>query len=221
MLKVQLHTHVKGDPIDRIPHTAKDLIKEAARLNYDVLAITCHRKRIFTKSLERFAKKHNILLLPGIEFEINGKHILGINVDKNITKVTSFEKLAAYRKSHPNCLIIAPHPFFPTKECLQKDLINNIQLFDAIENSFFYTKSKNYNDQALALAKRWRKPVISTADCHILKHLDIAFTEVDARKTASSVVKAIKAGKLKNSHQPSSYFKLGKIFTSMLLQYFK
>lgn len=215
MLKCQFHTHCHGDPVDNIKHTAKELIDEAARLKYDVLCITCHRKLFFSKKLQKYAKKKDILLIPGIEFEINKKHILGINVDQKITEVDSFECLAEYKKSHPDCLIIAPHPFFPTSYCLKNDLIKNIRLFDAIEISWAYTKTKNYNKKAIELAKQWKKPLVATADCHILKYLDIGYTMVESTKNTSSIFKAIRSGKIQIFSKPTSYFKITHFMVQM------
>lgn len=218
MLKAQFHVHAYGDPVDHIPYTPKTLIKRAATLGYEVLSITCHRKLLFNTDLKKYAQKLGILLIPGIEFEINKKHILGINVDKEIEQVDTFEKLRAYKSAHPECLIIAPHPFFPGKIALQKDLLNNIDLFDAIEYSFFYHKKKNYNEEAEKVAKRWKKPLIATSDCHILEHLDAGFSLLDATKNTKSVIDAVKKGKFQNITNSSSYFKLGKILLKMTLQ---
>lgn len=218
MLKCQLHSHSNGDRDDYIPHSPKQLIKKAAELKYDVLSITCHRKVVFSKDLKKYAEKNNILLIPGCEIEIEKKHVLVINCDKNITKIKSFSSLRKYKKSNPQCLIIAPHPFFPTSECLKDKLIENIDIFDAIENSWAYTKTKNYNTPAVQLAKRWKKPVVATADCHFLKDLDIGYTHVDSKKTTSSVIKAIKEGKIKNFHKPTSYFKILKFFIAQTLR---
>ncbi len=212
MLKCQLHSHSKGDGDDYIPHSPKQLINEAAKLKYDVLSITCHRKIIYSKDLKKFAARKNILLIPGCEIEVEKKHVLVINCDKNVTKIKTFQDLREYKKEHPSSLIIAPHPFFPTSECLKKDLIDNIDLFDAIENSWAYTKTKNYNTPATQLAKRWKKPIVATADCHMLKDLDIGYIKVNAKKTTTDIIKAIKKGAIENFHQPTTYYKIFKFF---------
>ena len=218
-LKCQLHTHCYGDLIDNINYSAKTLINEAAKLNYNVLSITCHRKLLFNKDLQNYAKKKGILLIPGIEFEINNKHILGINVDKKIMAVDTFTKLSKYKKSHPDCLIIAPHPFFPTKHCLKNKLINNIHLFDAIEISWAYTKTKNYNKKAIESAKHFNKPLIATSDCHILNYLDAGYIHLDSEKNPKSIIKAIKNNKIEIHTKPTSYFKIARFFIQMIWQH--
>lgn len=205
MLKCQFHSHAAGDPIDNIPHSPKELIDRAKKLGYDVLAITCHQKLLFDKELEKYAEEKGILLIPGAEFEINGKHILGINIDQEIETIDTYQKLAEYKKTHPDCLIIAAHPFFPGKSTLKQDLVDNIDLFDAIENSFCYTKTKNFNQKAKELAKKWKKPLLATADCHRLKDLDLGYTLVKSQKNTKSIIDAIKKNKIKIHTTPVSY----------------
>lgn len=221
MLKVQLHCHCFGDPCDHINYSAKELIDEAKRLNYDALAITLHRRMLFSKKLQKYASKKGLLLMPGIEFEINREHIVAVNAHEDILLVDSFEKLATYRHNHPETLIIAPHPFFPTHECLQNDLINNILLFDAIEISWAYTRTKNYNKKAIELAKRWRKPLVATADCHILSSLNIGYTLVEAKKDPLSIVKAIRQNKIENFTKPTSYFKIARFMIQIHWQNYR
>lgn len=216
-LKCQFHSHAAGDKVDVIRHSPKQLIDKAAHFNYDVLAITSHRTVIFNKKLQKYAAKKNIILIPGTEFEINGKHILGINIDNDILKVDSFAKLAAYKKSHPNCLIVAPHPFFPGPFCLKKALIENITIFDAIEISFAYTKTKNYNREAIELAHRWKKPLIATSDCHILKYLDLGYTLVKATKNTKSIIVAIKDNKVQPIHHPTTYLTIASSILRVII----
>lgn len=216
MLKCQFHSHAKGDPVDHINYTPEELINRAYLLKYDVLCISCHRKILFSKDLKKYAATKNILLIPSIEFEINKKHILCINVTKEILEADSFEKLRKYKKENPECLIIAPHPFFPNKKtCLKDDLIKNIDLFDAIEYSFAYTRTINFNKKAEKTAKQYKKPLIATADCHILSYLDIGYTFVEATKDIPSIVHAIRKDKVKMYTKPTSYHKILRLFAQI------
>lgn len=212
MLKCQFHCHSSDDPIDNIPYSSKQLIEEAAKLKYDVLSITLHNKFFYNKELEEYAKKLNILLLPGIELEINSKHILCINIDKEIEKVKNFKDLKSYKENHPDCFIIAAHPFFPGKVTLKKELIKNIEIFDGIENSFCYTKTVNFNKKAKKIAEKYNKPIIATSDCHVLKYLNLGYTEIKAEKNAKSIKKAIIEGRIKDIHKPISLIKAIYIF---------
>lgn len=207
-----------GDPKDNIKYTPKELIQKASDLGYDVLSITSHRKVIFSEDLRNFAIKKGIILLPGIELEINGKDILAINIDKKIENIRSFKELEVYKKSHTDCLVIAAHPFFIFGSLMKRKLIKNIDIFDAIEHSFFYSKSINLNKPAAKIAKKYNKPIISTSDCHLLEHLDIGYTLVNSKKEISSLIKAIKNKQIKIHSTPLTIFGMIKIFLKMLWQ---
>jgi len=212
---------VSGDPEHSHSYSAKDLIKNAEQNHYDVLAITCHNKIIFTKALQNYAKQHGIILIPGIELSINKKHILCINVDCEIEKIKTFQALRVYKKSHPECLIIAPHPFFPGKVTLKEKLIENLDIFDAIEHSFCYTKSKNYNSKAVKLAEKYSLPLVATSDCHFLEDLDLGYTMVNSQKNIFSIIKAVKQNKIQIHHSPITYSKIFKILYKMNLSTLK
>lgn len=220
MLKCQFHVHTKGDLEDSISYTPEQLIDRASELKYDVLSITCHRVVIFDKKLQEYAEKKGILLIPGIEFEIDGRHILGINIDKDIENVNNFEKLKEYRSSHSECLIIATHPFFPTKKSLKEEFTKNIELFDAVENCFAYTKIINFNKKASKLAQAHSKPIVATSDCHILRYLNIGYVLIEAEKNISSIINSIKKDKIKNITKPTNHLNIFLFFAQTILQNF-
>lgn len=210
VLKCQFHTHAFGDPLDHINYSPKTLISRAADLGYEVLSITCHRKLLFNEELKKFASEKGILLLPGIEFEINKKHILAINAHTDIMAVDSYDKLKTYRQNHPETLIIAPHPYFPGHFSLGKNLEQNIELFDAIEISWFYLDKINYNKKAVITAKKHSKPLVSTADCHILDLLDVGYLKVKAEKNPQAIFNAIKNNEHENFTQASTIFRMSR-----------
>ena len=219
MLKCQFHTHAQGDGRHYIPYTPKQLINRAAKLGYDVLAITSHEKILFNKGLKKYAEKKGILLIPGVEHEIYKKHIVCLNTDSSIHKANTFEKLRKYKADHPECLIFAPHPFFPTEKPLKKYLVENPDIFDAIEYSFSYTKTHNpYNKRAVEFAKTHKKPVLATADCHFLNDLDIGFTYVNSKKDTQSIFTAIRQNKLKIKTQPTTYFHIFKFMVTQTIR---
>lgn len=193
MLKADLHTHTKEDPLDKIKYSAKDLIKYAAKLHYKVLAITNHNKVLYNRMLRSYAKKHGILLIPGKEALIEGKEIILLNIKKcNIKKISDLDKL---RKQ--NALVIAPHPFYPKLKCLHSKLIENIDNFDAIEYSHFYYKLFNpFNKKAVKIAKRYKKPLIGTSDAHHLFQMNHTYSLINAKPKIDSILEAIRKNKI-------------------------
>ncbi|MBN1494862.1 PHP domain-containing protein [Candidatus Peregrinibacteria bacterium] len=207
--KVQLHCHTKSDPDDWLFHNDVKLINYAAACQYDVLAITCHNKIVHTKELEKYADKKHILLIPGIEKNISNKHVLVINAHDDISKADDFNELRLYKKEHPGSLIIAAHPYHPTPYSLKNELETNIDLFDGIEWSSFYTPMFKLNNKAMEIAEKYKKPLVGTSDNHALKYLNLTYSYVFAQeKSKNAIIDAIKQGHLKIHTQPMNFVNL-------------
>lgn len=222
IVKASLHTHIKGDPVDNIKHNWKELIDHAKTKGFNALAITCHKKIIFPQEANLYAQKNGILLIKGAEIHIGKQHVLILNADKSAEEISSFEDLNAYKENHPESLIIAPHPYFPTNECLKSNLGKYIDLFDAVEFSYFFTKIKNYNKKAVETANRFGKPLIGTSDCHILKYLGLTYSLIDIGEntlTEKSLFSYIKEHKIEIVAKPLSAFKALSILLEMYLDY--
>ncbi len=211
-LKVQFHVHTAQD-VDRPKHTAEEMLDFAAEKNYDVVSITHHDTFFFNDDIKEYAERRGILLVPGIEKTISRRHVLIINATKDAEKINNFYDLSKYRKSHPDCLIIAAHPYYPRGFCLQEKLLENINLFDAIEYSWFFTEKMNmFNKKAEEVAKLHKKAIIGTSDNHILPYFNQNFSLVyAAEKNWPAIREAIIANKCEMKPTPltgSEFFKL-------------
>src|SRR5918995_3138022 len=158
MLKVELHAHTADDPHDRIPFTATDLIDRAAALGYRALAITLHQVQLDVTRFRDYAAERGIVLIPGVERAIEGRHVLLLNFPRAAVEINTFEQLARLRQRHRG-LVIAPHPFFPATSCLRSRLKQHERLFDAVEYNAMYTRWFNFNIAATRWAARTGKPV--------------------------------------------------------------
>jgi predicted metal-dependent phosphoesterase TrpH len=196
LLKADFHVHTREDPHDFIRYTAVELLEQAARQGFDVLALTCHNKRIHTEELRRRAEALGILLIPGVEAAIEGKHTLLLDMPYTRLKVRTFAHVRALKRD--GGLVIAPHPFFPAPKCLNDKLRENLDLFDAIEFSHFYTRSVDFNRKAVEYARRMDLPLVGTSDCHRLWQLGTTYTIVEAAaRTIPAVFAAIRAGRVR------------------------
>ncbi len=217
-LKINFHLHTGQDPIDAVKHSEYQLLDEAGRLGYDVLSITCHNALIFCDDLKDYAEKRGILLIPGIEKSIQRKHVLIINATVEAQKIQSFEDLAEYRKKHPECLIIAAHPYYLGPISLQKNLEKHIDLFDAVEYSWYHSKRLNGpNKKAVKVAEKHGKSMLGTADNHILKYVNHTYSLVRAEKNTESVFKAIRDNHIEIVSHDLPWWKLGTIISYMLM----
>jgi predicted metal-dependent phosphoesterase TrpH len=195
MLKVEFHTHTGDDPLDRIAYTTKDLIDRAAELEYDALAITLHERQLDLRGLHSYAAERGIVLIPGTERTIEGRHVLLLNFAHGAEDVESFEDLARLKQTTPG-LVIAPHPFFPSSFCLWGKLLRYADLFDAVEYNAMFTSTLNFNRLAELWARRHGKPMVGNCDVHRLRQLGSTYSLVDAEPDADAICEAVAAGRV-------------------------
>ena len=206
--KTNLHFHSQDDPEDTINYTFYEGINQAARLGFEILALTCHNKFIGSQEYQDYAASKNILLIPGIEQYIEGRHVVILNPQSDIEQITTFTELADYKKNHPEILIFAPHPYFYTNYSLKEKLEKNIHLFDVIEQSWFYSRWFNLNKKGQLMAEKYDLPFITASDTHVLKLLDVSYAIIEAKeKTIPAIFEAIKKKSFENVTLPRKFFK--------------
>lgn len=205
-LKAELHAHCSLDPVDYFccPQDPFALCREAARLGYDVLAITCHDLDVWSQGLADYAAGLGLLLIPGMEVSVAGlRHTLVYNFGASAAELDSLDKIRA--RARPDTLVVAPHPYFPSEICLGELLERHIDVFDAVESSAFYGRGVDFNRRARAVAEAHHKPLIGNGDVHFLWQLGRTFTWIDAEPEVPAVLAAIKAGRVRLESRPYSY----------------
>jgi predicted metal-dependent phosphoesterase TrpH len=219
MFKVELHAHTSDDPHDHIPHSTPQLIDRAASLGYGALAITLHDRQLDIRQFHGHAAKRGVVLIPGIERTIFGKHVLLLNFGPDAEEIDSFETLAAVKETRPAGLVVAPHPFYPGRTCLGRRLLDTqAHLFDAVEFNAFYTSTINvFNDTAVRWAKEHGKPIVANADVHRLWQLDKTYSLVDAAPYPDAICKAIRAGNFEIRTTPMSAWRAASHLFALLV----
>ena len=102
-----------------------------------------------------------------MEAAIEGKHTLLLDMPYSRLRVRNFKHVRALKKD--GGLVIAPHPFFPAPKCLNGKLRENLDLFDAIEFSHFYTRTFDFNRKAVEYARQawtsrwWGRPTATAS----------------------------------------------------------
>lgn len=207
-LRVDLHCHVRGDRRDSIEYAAEQLIDKAVAKGLDVLAMTTHGEVWHNPGAMAYASRRGLLVIPGIEMDIGYRHVLLINADRSAESVGSFEELRAVKKE---ChLVVAPHPFYPSRSSLGSDLRDHLDLFDAIEYSFFYCSVVNPNSRAVAIARGAGLPMVGSSDCHRLKWIGRTYTIVEAdEKSVPAVIDAVKKGRVRIVSEKLSLWEFG------------
>jgi predicted metal-dependent phosphoesterase TrpH len=216
VLKVELHTHTDQDPLDRVPHSTRALIDRAAALGFQALAITLHDRYFHANDDAAYARERGILLIPGIERTIEGRHVLLLNFPAACADARTFEDVAALKAS-ANGLVIAPHPFYPIPVSLGGALLDRHRdLFDAVEINAMYTRLVNFNVRAIRWARLHGKPLVGNTDLHLLSQLGSTYTSVDAPLEPGAICEAIRAGRVEVRTSPISTIQAALTLSRMI-----
>jgi predicted metal-dependent phosphoesterase TrpH len=220
MLKADLHIHTADDPVDRISYSSFDVIDRAAELGYDALAITLHERQLDPSPYCAYALTRGIVLIPGIERTVEGRHVLLLNFSHATESVQTFRDLARLKRAEPNALVIAPHPYFPSRTALNGDLERHTHLFDAVEYNAMFTPVVNFNVFAERWAARHGKPLVGNGDVHRLEMLGTTYSLIDAAPDATSICGAIKAGRVTVTATPHTLPRAAALMAKLLTSTF-
>lgn len=213
-LKVDLHLHTADDPLDKVRHTAKELISKAADEGFDVLSITNHQRMTFNQDLFSYAQDRGILLIPGIEITIQHRHVLVLNPPPG--KIFSdFSSLSTLPR--PETLVIAPHPYFPGIHSLNGCLLEHLTLFDALEYCHFYTPRINFNQRAMEVSQSNGFPLVGNSDAHFLSQLGTTYSMIYGKKDIESIFAAIRNNRVEIISRPLTPSEMG----SLVRRYFR
>ena len=211
LLKTNLHFHTNENKDPKaVRYTFYQGIDVAAKLGFRVIGLTCFQHYAYRSVYGQYARQRGITVIPGIEQVIEKTHVIILNCNQDIENVSTFAELRKYKQKYPQIFILAPQPFFGIFNklfgCLGKKLIQYIDLFDAIEWSWYYTKQINFNKRARQVAQQYNLPLIATSDTHFLEHLNLSYTIVDSpSQEIDDILSSIKEKKIANVSQPISY----------------
>ena len=211
-LKIDLHIHTREDSGNKAPYTAFQLIDIACHKGFDAIAITNHSPLHPFDRYKAYAQERGLLLIPGIEKEINNKHVLCINMLHD--KIYTLSDIR--RQKQKESLVIAPHPFFPGMQSLGKRLEQYADCFDAIEYCHFYSPRFNFNQEAIRFAHKHQLPMIATSDAHILEQFGSSYSIVYGEKSISGIIHAVKTGQITCVAPPLTLAKMIIIYLKIL-----
>ena len=215
VLKIDLHIHTSDDPMDRIPYSTRQLIDRAATLEYDALAITLHDRQLDVHPLAAFAAARGIVLIPGIERTVEGRHVLLLNFPgEDAERVRSFDDVRRL-KGMRDGLVIAPHPYFPGPHSLFGALNRHADVFDAVEYNAMYTASLDFNRRAERWARAHRKPMVGNGDVHRFEQFGTTYSLVDAERNAASICAAVASGRVRLVTRPLTWAMAARIMASI------
>jgi predicted metal-dependent phosphoesterase TrpH len=201
--RVELHSHCQGDPVDLyLRHTIFEHIDQAKAAGLDAIAVTWHRKACVHPEAEAYARERGVLLIRGMEAEIDRRHLVVLNVGENdLGPATTWDEIRALRRRKPEVFVMAPHPFYPHPTCIGARLDDHADCIDAIEWCMLHVGwipgRVNPNLRAARWAHERGKPVVASSDAHSLAAIgrNVSTVEADAL-TPESIFAGIRAGRV-------------------------
>lgn len=203
-LKADLHTHCADDPMDAVGYSAEMLIDAISKLNVNVLAIACHTRVVYNAHLAEYARQRNVLLIPAVELDVDGKHVVVLNPDDEQARATTFAELR--RLGRRNAAIFAPHPFYRVRTAAGKRVMEFADIFDALEYSGVYLPIINPNRRAVRVARQLGLPMLGNSDTHMLPYRSHTFSWIEAEEASiESVIDAIRKGRTSVESRPAAF----------------
>jgi hypothetical protein len=199
-LKADLHIHTCEGPEGIVRWTPREVIDLAARTGYRILSFTDHDRRTYDSSLAGYAQERGIVLIPGVEATIERRHVLLYNFSHSLDGLRTLGDIR--RRKGPDSLVIAPHPFFPGPTSLRQRLVENLDLFDAVEYCHFHTPWLDFNRAVFQLALANNLPLVGTSDAHLPCQFGTTYSLIEAEPTPEGVLCAIRAGQVRVVSRP-------------------
>ena len=201
--RVELHSHCQGDPIDSyLSHTLFEHIDRAGEVGLQAIAVTWHQKICADPEALAYARERGILLIAGMEAEIDRRHLVVLNVaEGDLPGQPTWDEVRALRARKPEVFVLAPHPFYPHPSCLGKGMNDHADCIDAVEWCMLHIHwlpgRVNPNLRAARWAHRHGKPLVACSDAHSLEAIgkNASTVEADAL-TPEALFAGIRAGRV-------------------------
>jgi predicted metal-dependent phosphoesterase TrpH len=201
--RVELHSHCQGDPVDSyLGHTLFQHIDQAKAVGLDAIAVTWHRKICAVPEAFAYARERNVLLIPGIEADVDRRHVVVLNVaEDDLPGEPTWSQIRALRARKPEVLVMAPHPFYPHPSCLGKIMNDHVDCIDAVEWAIIHVQwlpgKVNPNLRAARWAQQHGKALIACSDAHSLSAIGKNASVVEADElTTEALFAGIRAGRV-------------------------
>ena len=168
-MRCDLHVHSKYS-YDSIMEPRK-ILKIYQKKGYDMIAITDHNTIRGALVAKKYEKDFGVHVLIGEEILTDAGDIIAIDLSEEIRSRSWVEVIDEIRDQ--GALSIFPHPFRGHKE------INLIaEKVDLIE-AWNSRSSPHYNELALKLAEKFKKPPLAGSDAHIYSEIGNAYIEFE------------------------------------------
>ena len=188
MIRLDLHVHTCYSHDSRT--RPRDVLKAVKKARLDGVAITDHST--VDGALRLIQLNPPFLVIPGVEVEAAGGHVIALGVTENVPGGLSPEETVE-RIHELGGLAVLAHPFALLKRFRWS--LNQSRLFDAVEvinsSSFPFHRSVRKSEE---LAESLGLPRVAGSDAHVPEAIGMAYTVVDSDSNVDDVLHAIKSG---------------------------
>jgi predicted metal-dependent phosphoesterase TrpH len=205
-------------------HTIFEHIDQAKKAGLDAIAVTWHLKICSHPEAMAYAREQNVLLIPGMEAEVDRKHLIVLNLNEgDLPARPTWDEIRHLRARNPDVLVMAPHPFYPHPSCLGGRIDDHLDCIDAVEWCIFHIKwlpgRLNPNLRAARWAHRHGKTLVACSDAHSLAAIGRNASTIEAETlTPGALFAAIRAGRVSFHRQSLNFNQLvyhaGKVATA-------
>jgi predicted metal-dependent phosphoesterase TrpH len=194
VLSVELHAHSSLSYDGR--DTVDALLREAAAVGLDGLAVTDHDEIEASLEAAERAPGYGLIGVPGMEVTSAAGHVLALGVAELVPANLPFDETID-RIHDAGGIAVIPHPFQTSRSGVAANVsAASLARADAIEVYNSRLLTGRGNRRAKAFAEKHGLPVTAGSDAHIAEMVGRAVTEVDATEpTVEAILEAIREGR--------------------------
>ena len=162
-----------------------------------------------------YARERNVLLIPGMEADVDRRHVVVLNVaEGDLPGEPTWNQIRALRARKPEVLVMAPHPFYPHPTCLGKIMNEHADCIDAVEWCILHVHwlpgRVNPNLRAARWAHQHGKTLVACSDAHSLSAIGRNASMVEADElTPEALFAGIRAGRVSFHRRSLEFGPLG------------
>jgi predicted metal-dependent phosphoesterase TrpH len=194
VLSVELHAHSSLSYDGRDPVDA--LLREAAAVGLDGLAVTDHDEIEASLDAAERASGYGLIGVPGMEVTSAAGHVLALGVTDLVPADLPFDETID-RIHDAEGIAVVPHPFQTSRSGVAANVPPaSLARADAIEVYNSRLLTGRGNRRAKAFAEKHDLPVTAGSDAHVAEMVGRAVTEIDAADpTVEAILEAIREGR--------------------------
>jgi len=202
ILDFHIHSLFSPDSLSK----PKSILNTAKIRGLNGIAITDHNTIRGAIEVKKINKDRNFLVIVGAEIETEVGDIIGIFLTKEIKSRISFEVIKEIHQQ--DGIVILPHPYKGHQ--LSEKLLKSVDIIECYNSRI----SKEINNKAFKLAKRYKKPIIAGSDAHFCCEIGFCKTTYNSRNIREEILEGPKKIEIK-------YIPIHNSFASQIIKSFK